>query len=355
MKVKAELDYIQAFKNRFSGKVYYYYRRAGKRIPIKAKYGSAAFLNEVSEIEKGFEGKEGNDRGTLGHLIAAYKQSPDYQSLKKATCVSYERAFEVLKPFNEAKLKDFKRSSIIEMRDRVLLPKYQTWMANYAISVLSIIFRYGHDHGLLENNPLQERVRKLRVKNKQPANRPWTVDERLAVLENSPPHIRLPIALAMCAGLRKADVFSITTSAISNGHIAVKTSKRGVPIKLPIHPILAGALAERPTVDSVQIAVRSNGKPWTPDGFDTAWHKLKTKLELDGKIERGLTLHGLRHTLGTLLKEAGANDGEIANVLGQSTVSMARHYSKEAGISEKLQGVVMGLELVTKRSNSQSS
>ena len=50
MKVKAELDYIQAFKNRFSGKIYYYYRRAGSRIPIKAKYGSAAFLNEVFEI-----------------------------------------------------------------------------------------------------------------------------------------------------------------------------------------------------------------------------------------------------------------------------------------------------------------
>lgn len=66
--------------------------------------------------------------------------------------------------------------------------------------------------------------------------------------------------------------------------------------------------------------------------FDTSWHNLKTKFELDGKIDRGLTLHGLRHMLGTLLKEAAANDGEIADVLGQSTVSMARHYSKEAGI-----------------------
>jgi integrase len=355
MKLRAELHYIQAFKNRFSGKVYYYYRRSGKRIPIKSKYGSAAFLNEISEIEKAFEIKEDNIHGTLGHLIDAYKCSPDYQSLKKATCVSYDRAFEVLKPFNQAKLKDFKRSSIIEMRDRVLLPKYQTWMANYAVSVLSIIFRYGHDHGFMENNPLKERVRKLRVKNKEPVNRPWTVNERLVVLENSPPHIRLPIALAMCAGLRKADVFSITTSAILNGYIAVKTSKRGVPIRLPIHPILASALADRPNVDCLQIAVRSDGKPWTPDGFDTAWHKLKKKLEYDGKIDAGLTLHGLRHTLGTLLKEAGASDGEIADVLGQSTISMARHYSKEARISDKLEAVVMGLELVNKHANPRTS
>jgi integrase len=198
-------------------------------------------------------------------------------------------------------------------------------------------------------------VDKLRVKNKAPVNRPWTVNERLVVLENSPPHIRLPIALAMCAGLRKADVFSITTSAILNGYIAVKTSKRGVPIRLPIHPILASALADRPNVDCLQIAVRSDGKPWTPDGFDTAWHKLKKKLEYDGKIDAGLTLHGLRHTLGTLLKEAGASDGEIADVLGQSTISMARHYSKEARISDKLEAVVMGLELVNKHANPRTS
>jgi len=350
MKLRAELDYIQAFKNRLSGKVYYYYRRAGKRIPIKSEFGSAAFLRDVAEIENTFASKSESTRGTLGHLIDAYKRSSDYLHLKPATQLSYNRAFETLKPFNEANLRDFKRASIIEMRDRVLLPKYQTWMANYAVSVLSIIFRFGHDHGLMESNPLRERVRKIRAKNKQPANRPWTAKERQIVLEHAPNHILLPITLAMCTGLRKADIFSITNSAVSNGQIIVKTSKRGVPIKLPVHRILADALEKRPTVDTRQIAIRSDGKPWTPDGFDTAWHKFKAKLESEGKLEKGLTLHGLRHTLGTLLKEAGANDGEIADVLGQSTTAMARHYSRDAGLSDKMQDVVMGLELVNNRS-----
>jgi integrase len=350
MKLRAELDYIQAFKNRLSGKVYYYYRRAGKRVPIKSEFGSAAFLRDVAEIENTFASKSETTRGTLEHLIEAYKLSPDYLSLKPATQLSYQRAFETLVPFNEANLRDFKRASIIEMRDWVLLPKYRTWMANYAVSVLSIIFRFGHDHGLMESNPLRERVRKIRAKDKQPANRPWTAVERQIVLENAPNHVLLPIALAMCTGLRKADIFSITTSAISNGQIIVKTSKRGVSIKLPVHRILAIALERRPKVDTLQIAVRSDGKPWTADGFDTVWHKLKKRLEGDGKIEKGLTLHGLRHTLGTLLKEAGAGDGEIADVLGQSTTAMARHYSRDAGLSDKMQNVVMGLELVTNRS-----
>ncbi len=348
MKLSAELDYIQAFKNRKYGKVYYYYRRAGKRIPIKSEFGTAAFLREVAEIEKKFTKSNGNAPGTLGFLIQSYKSSQNFLELKKATRVSYERAFSVLKPFFSAEIKDFKRSTIIELRDRVLLPKYKMWMANYAISVLSVLFRFGHDLGFLESNPLQERVRKLRNRERPPANRPWTANERKIVLDSAAPHIRLPLALAMCTGLRKADVFTITMASIADGVISVRTSKRGVPIKLPLHPTLVEALAERPNVDAVQIALRADGKPWTPDGFDTAWHKLKTKLESEGKIDKGLTIHGLRHTLGTLLKEAGAHDGEIADVLGQSTTAMARHYSKEAGISEKISDVVRGLEIIKK-------
>jgi len=60
-------------------------------------------------------------------------------------------------------------------------------------------------------------------------------------------------------------------TSISDGMISLRTSKRGVPIKLPLHPILVEALAGRPNVDAVQIALRADGKPLTPDGFDTAW------------------------------------------------------------------------------------
>jgi len=351
MKLRAELDYIQAFKNRRYGKVYYYYRRAGKRTPIKSEFGTAAFLREVADIEKKFNKTSENAPGTLGFLIESYKASQNFIELRTATRLSYERAFSVLKPFSSAEIKDFKRSTIIELRDRVLLPKHKLWMANYAITVLSVLFRFGHDLGLVDQNPLRERVRKLRDREKVPANRPWLASERTIVLESASPHIKLPLALAMCTGLRKTDIFTITMASISNGLISVRTSKRGVPIKLPLHPILVEALKDRPNVSTGQIAVRSDGKPWTPDGFSTAWHKLKTKLESEGKIEKGLTIHGLRHTLGTLLKEAGAHDGEIADVLGQTTTAMARHYSKEAGLSDKMSDVVRRLEIVKKDQN----
>lgn len=63
----------------------------------------------------------------------------------------------------------------------------------------------------------------------------------------------------------------------------------------------------------------------------------------EGKIGKGLTLHGLRHTLGKMLKEAGLSDGDIADILGQSGTAMARHYSREADLPETSKAVVAGL------------
>ena len=347
MSFKVELNYVEPFKHSRSGSGHYYGGREGRCMPFNSEIGDAAFVHELAGLERGFGPANGASAGTLGRLIAAYKESPNYVSLKDATRVSYERAFVVLKPFFDTRLNDLKRATIIQIRDRFLLPRYRTWMANYALSVLSIVFRFGLDHGFMEKSPLQDRVRKLRMQRASYPNRPWTALERRLVLDHAPPHVRLPLALAMCTGLRKADVFSIKLSAIRDGQISVHTSKRGVPVRLPIHPILADALAGRPAVDAIQIALRSDGKPWTPDGFDTVWHRLKLKLEAEGKVEKGLTMHGLRHTLGVLLKEAGAHDGEIADVLGQSTTAMARYYSQGAGLSDKMQGIVKGLDLVS--------
>jgi integrase len=49
-------------------------------------------------------------------------------------------------------------------------------------------------------------------------------------------------------------------------------------------------------------------------------------LEAEGLIQSGLTLKGLRHTVATTLREVGLDERRIADLLGQKTLSMARHY-----------------------------
>jgi integrase len=85
-----------------------------------------------------------------------------------------------------------------------------------------------------------------------------------------------------------------------------------VNIAVPLHPFLVDALTHRPESDAVQIAVNSYHQPWTERGFNASWRTFKGGLEAEELFEPGLTPHGLRHTLGTRLREAGADDRTIA-------------------------------------------
>ncbi|MCW2286607.1 integrase [Rhodoblastus acidophilus] len=237
------------------------------------------------------------------------------------------------------------RPFIFALRDKKIFPKRGRWLANYTVTVLSILLLFAKDRGWIKENPLAERVKKIRNTSEEVANRPWSEAERRVVIERAPPQLRLPLALAMCGGLRKGDFLKVTLSALKDGGITVRTSKRGVPVCLPLHPILKRALAERPESDAVQIAVNSHGEPWTETGFNASWRTFKKRLEAEGLVEPGLTPHGLRHTLGTLLREAGADDRTIADVLGQKSTAMARHYSENAKLPEEARKMVAGLNL----------
>lgn len=58
--------------------------------------------------------------------------------------------------------------------------------------------------------------------------------------------------------------------------------------------------------------------------------KFNGKLEAEGLVAKGLTIHGLRHTLGGWLADAGCDLDTIRRVLGQKTLTMAQLYSERA-------------------------
>jgi len=90
------------------------------------------------------------------------------------------------------------------------------------------------------------------------------------------------------------------------------------------------------------------GEPWTPMGWNASWGKFRRQLEAEGVIGKGPTCHELRHTLGARLREAGADDRTIADVLGQRSTAMARHYSENASLPAHAKALVSGLDLTGK-------
>ena len=59
-----------------------------------------------------------------------------------------------------------------------------------------------------------------------------------------------------------------------------------------------------------------------PDAANTAWQHARKEAGLGD-----LHVHDLRHTVGMRLREAGVQEGTIADLLWHSTTTMTRHYS----------------------------
>jgi len=71
-------------------------------------------------------------------------------------------------------------------------------------------------------------------------------------------------------------------------------------------------------------------------GFAASWGKLRRALEAEGVTAR--------------LREAGADDRTIADILGQRSASMARLYSEIAALPDHARDLVSNLNLTGKRS-----
>jgi len=167
---------------------------------------------------------------------------------------------------------------------------------------------------------------------------------RRAVLEAARPHERVPIALAMFLGLRVSDVARFPRNGVQNGLARLETGKTGQSIVVPVHPDLAALVAAAPRHNATTLAATSRGRPWTRRGLQTALRRILDRLDL-----RALTFHGLRHTCGTLLAEAGADLDTIRRWLGQATLEMAKHYSEQANRSKGTRAIVRKLDVLGTR------
>ena len=167
------------------------------------------------------------------------------------------------------------------------------------------------------------------------ANRAWTASEIDIALKRSTGGLRKAIALAYYAGLRKKDVVELPRSARANGEISITQSKTGHDLTMFEAKRLSAILDEEDIVPKGRIigatlVVNRLGKPYTRDGLDSVFEKLKVDLVSEKLIRPGLTFHGLRKSLGKRAADAGFCENDIAATLGHSSPASARPYTVEA-------------------------
>jgi integrase len=157
------------------------------------------------------------------------------------------------------------------------------------------------------------------------------------------------LALMANTGLDPSDALNLRRDAITNDVIWAWRGKSKHEAPLPIGATLQEALDAAPKHDAITVLANTKGTPWTYDGFSSSWHRFKAKHVKAGVIPADLTLKGLRHTVATVLREAGVHPRKIADLLGQKTESMAHHYSRNARLADSNRETIETLDMETER------
>ena len=295
----------------------------------------------------------------------AYRRSPEFRQLRDVTRKDYNRVLDwtqLYLPHSDPAVLEVRH--IYALRD-LAFEMHKRRFANYVVQVVRLLLRWGRERGHLEKN-VAEGIKSLKRPPGPRANRPWSDEEREAVLTAAPIELRAVIALGMYAGLREADACSLGRDAYDGERIKVVAAKNQEYLVIRVHFRLRAVLDDaalarftkrqkrirrytwqRP--DPETLAVTSRGNAWTTAGFRASFFKLIRKLQADGRVEPGLTFHGLRHTLGKLVMEAGGAKEDIGLILGDRSMAMATYYSREHDKIGRTDAIVRLLEAVDLR------
>jgi len=321
------------------GRIFRYHRATGVR--LKELPGTPAFLAEYAAAEAKRLGNVPVGAGTFGSLCEAYRGSMHFLNLAERTQSDYQKVLDWLSGARDMPLAEFDRSFVKQLKAKAEREKKRRF-ANYLISVLSAMFSWGDEAGIVQDNPAS-RVKKIkRPKNAEDQNRPWADEEWKVVTAAAPKHLRAVILVMGVLGWRGGECFKATRDQWDRkaNTLFRKASKSNKEVLTPIPGVVLKGLQAIYPHDATNLFVSSRGTKWTGNGFRASWRKLRIDLFEAGKIGAGLRLHGLRHTCATRLAEMGFDDRTIADMLGQETTEMARHYSRKANTERKLRGVV---------------
>jgi integrase len=314
-------------KARAKGRVYYYHRGTGTRLPDDPR--SAAFIEAVARLEAAPRTASAAKAGTLGALIAAYRTSPECRRLADRTRHDYELVFNYLKPLDGMPLLQLDSAAVIGIRDKAFEQKKRRF-ANHVLQVLGTILNWGRPRKLAPaTNPAIGIPKLPRPRDLPPANRDWSDEETDAVLGAANGGLKVAVSLAIYAGMRGGDIARVTWSAYNGTVLEWKQGKTGAEVWLPCLPELKRILEAAPRT-ATTIATQRNGRPMTEAGLRKAFRTLILRLMRQGSVAPGLTLHGRRHTLANQLTDRGADPRMVQAVLGHKSMAASLHYSNRA-------------------------
>lgn len=288
----------------------------GKQRPVEY------FTNQIdAEIFQADYNKTHNHRSLPGHQITLeelyHRWLPAHTSdtaPSKSTLCSYENSFKHLsslhqEPFSSLKYMDYQR--IIDgMRKSGL--SYSS--LKKVRSLISLLSQYASKIELANKNyaPLlsigkNKQVRPHKPFSRQKFNRLWSIADQDGVDT---------VLILLYTGMRVGELLQLQKSDINQRQqlIRITRSKTAAGIRtIPIHHRIQALIAARIQTPGVYLIADKDGKPYTYSRYCDLWRKIMATINA-----KGHTTHDCRHTVATLLDNAGANETAKRRVLGHA-------------------------------------
>ncbi|MFP1634129.1 tyrosine-type recombinase/integrase [Zhengella sp. ZM62] len=331
--MKVRLVGVHTVRKRLSdGRIaeYHYAWRGGPR--LHEKPGTKAFAIEYARLTRHMEDKARPD--TLGALVTAYLQSPEFRKLATSTRRDYERAVDLIR----ASFETFPVSAIEARGARTLFRDWRDSMADTPraadlyMAVLARIFSWSLDREEIGRNPL-ERIGKLSKGTRRDSV--WTVEQINAVLTRARPEIANVARVALLTMQRQGDVLSMPAMAWDGERALIRQGKTGARLRVWIADELKPIFEEARATGRQRVLVNSRGENWTSSGFRASWRKEMQKVGVSG-----VTFHDLRGSGITYAYALGIPIDRIAEISGHSESQcetiIRRHYLAGADVVDAI-------------------
>src|SRR5262245_35996985 len=145
--------------------------------------------------------------GQLLSILQGYQASDAFRSRAARTRDDYVKQIKII----EKKFGDFPLAGLTDRRTRGVFMGWRDDLAlrsrrqadYYAWTVLARVLSWAQDRGLISANPCARGGRLYRGSR---ADKVWTSDDEANFLAKAPPHLHLPLMLAIWTGQRQGDL-----------------------------------------------------------------------------------------------------------------------------------------------------
>jgi integrase len=311
-----------------NGKVIYYFRHRGSRMPLPGEPLSTEWMAKYQECLDAISNAKAPvvinraGPGSTASIVASYLASQEFADLAPETRRTRRNIMERL------------RAKHGEKRFGALMPENVQGMidakaatpsaARNLLNTIRALARFAIKTKVIAKDPT---AGVTRPKIKTDGYVTWE-EEHIAAFEAKHAvgtRARLALALLVYTGQRRADVVTMGRQHVRNGFLCVKQSKTKVKLSIPVHPELERIIAAS-NVTGLTFLTTAAGAAFSPAGFTNLFRDWCKAADLP----TGLSAHGLRKACCRRLAEAGCTEKQIAAISGHTDLREVARYTKAA-------------------------